>query len=105
MFEVVSLVDHIEEVPVIATGTRWPTLREGRASDDYFLRFPECKDDPLRKDYGSVRTFPEPFARGGGFFPVDCKSRADDRIFSRADGGRKAMLRIENRFVSCRQWR
>ncbi len=28
MFEVVSLVDCMEEVPVIATGTRWPTLRE-----------------------------------------------------------------------------
>lgn len=70
MFEVVSLVDHIEEIPVIATGTRWPTLREGRASDEHFLRFPQCKDDPLRKDYGNVRTFPEPFARGGGFFPV-----------------------------------
>ena len=68
MFEVVSLVNHIEEVPVIATGTRWPTLREGRTSDEHFLRFPECKDDPLRKDYGNVRTFPEPFARADELF-------------------------------------
>ena len=56
--------------PVVTTGVRWPAMREGRASDDYFARFPECRNDPLRNDYGSARAFPDPFARGGGFFPV-----------------------------------
>ncbi len=70
MSEIVTLVDRIEEVPVVATGLRWPAMREGRASDDYFTRFPECRNDSLRNDYGSVRAFPRPFARGGGFFPV-----------------------------------
>ncbi len=70
MSEVVSLVDRIEAVPVVATGVRWSAMREGRASDDYFARFPECRTDPLRNDYGNARAFPEPFARGGGLFPV-----------------------------------
>ncbi|MDE3000486.1 MAG: sialidase family protein [Gemmatimonadota bacterium] len=79
MSEVVSLVDRIEAFPVVATGVRWPGMREGRASDDYFTRFPECRNDPLRYDYGSARNFPEPFARGGGFFPVLLKM-ADGKL-------------------------
>ncbi len=68
--EVVSCVDRMETIPVVTTGTRWPTLHEPTRADEYFERFPESKADPLRNDYGSVHTFPEPFAKGGGFFPV-----------------------------------
>ena len=70
MIEIISLTGRIEEIPVVSTGIRWPTLRESKDASDFFSNFPELKNNPAWKEYGSASTFPEPFAKGGGLFPV-----------------------------------
>lgn len=66
----VDLTGRVEEIPVVTTGRRWPTPNEGDGSENYFTQFPECRDDPLRNSFGTAPTYPDPFEKGGGFFPV-----------------------------------
>ena len=68
----VSLTDRIETAPVVTTGRRWPCGKEEIAQSvrDYFLLYPECRNDPLRASYGSVTDPVPPFSRGGGLIPV-----------------------------------
>ncbi len=83
-------------------------MREGRASDDYFARFPECGNDPLRNDYGNARAFPEPFARGGGFFPVLLKMTDGTLCCATRTGSRHAgsggEISLSFSFDRGRQW-
>ena len=66
----ISLTGTVERCPVVTAGVRWPCVREDQGPEPYFSIFPECRGDPHRNDYGSVRQWPPPFSRGGGFFPV-----------------------------------
>ena len=40
MIEIISLTGRIEEIPVVSTGIRWPTLRESKDASDFFSKFP-----------------------------------------------------------------
>ncbi len=72
MRQEISLTSRVETYPVVTTGKRWLHIREREEGgpENYFRMFPECRDDPRRNDFGSVKDFPAPFAKGGGFFPV-----------------------------------
>ena len=66
----ISVTDGVERWPVVATGSRWPCVREDHGPEPYFSLYPECRTDPRRNDFGSVRQWPPPFSPGGGLFPV-----------------------------------
>lgn len=70
MLKEISITKEVETYPVIATGSRWPSLREDKGPKTYFEMFPEVRDDPDRNDFGNVTKYPQPFSRGGGLFPV-----------------------------------
>ena len=75
-FEVVDLSGEMEVVPVVTTDRRWPVNREWSDPGRFFRDFPQCRNDTQRSEIGTVREFPAPFSRGGGYFPV--LQRLDD---------------------------
>ena len=77
----IDIQDRITVYPVVVTGKRWPSVHEGHGAaspqHDVPARFPFLKDDPRYADYGACRDGPgnpPPGSRGGGLFPVLCKT-------------------------------